>query len=526
MLIIHNARIKTLDPAQPTATAIAIKSGRVIAVGSDGDVLNLADRRAQTIDLGGKTVLPGLIDAHLHLMHLGLSLDYVDCETPTKAETLRRVNQHYEASNDDGWIRGHGWNQNDWADGFGTADELEQAAPGRPVYLTAKSLHAAWANRTALKLAGITRDTPDPQDGVIVRSADGEPTGILLESAMELVEQAIPEPTPEERIERIDAAQKALWRYGITGVHDYDQADCFTALQKLEAEDRLRLRVVKGIPLGNLPHAAALGLRSGFGSERLRIGSVKLFADGALGPQTAAMLQPYEGSQDTGVLLLDAEAIFEHGQTAVRNGLSLAVHAIGDRANHEVLNGFEQLRRFERSESLPALRHRIEHVQVIHPSDLPRLAELNVIASMQPIHATSDMFTADRYWGARSAFAYAFRSLLESGARLAFGSDAPVESPNPFLGLHAAVTRCRPTGQPGPDGWFPEQRLTLEQALSAYTTGAAYAAGWEARQGRLSPGCFADLIVLRVDPFSIPPHEIHTLSPEAAMIAGEWVWQA
>jgi hypothetical protein len=314
---------------------------------------------------------------------------------------------------------------------------------------------------------------------------------------------------------------------GITGVHDYDRARCFSALQMLQQQGRLKLRVVKSIPLSDLPHAIALGLRSGFGNDYLRIGAVKLFADGALGPRTAAMLQPYENDGDnTGILLMDNEEIFEHGQQATRHGFNMAVHAIGDRANHEVLLAYANLRRFEQDHNLPTLRHRIEHVQILHPDDYQRLAALNVTASVQPIHATSDMYAADRHWGQRSAGAYAFQTLLEAGTAMCFGSDAPVESPNPFLGLHAAVTRCRPDGSPGADGWYPSQRMELAQALQGFTTGPAYAAGLEDRLGRLAPGYLADLITFHQDPFQIPAQNLHSLAPAATMVGGEWVWQS
>jgi predicted amidohydrolase YtcJ len=260
-----------------------------------------------------------------------------------------------------------------------------------------------------------------------------------------------------------------------------------------------------------------------------------------LGPHTAAMLQPYEKSPDNrGMLLLDAEQVLEYGRAAARAGLPMAVHAIGDRANHEVLNAFEKLREFERSistegqaaqtknsrppSSVPRqfLRHRIEHVQIIHPDDAPRLAQLGIIASMQPIHATSDMLTADHYWGSRSANAYAWNTQLEHGAVLAFGSDAPVESPNPFWGLHAAITRRRADGTPGPEGWYPAQRLSIKAALLAYTQGSAFAAGTENVQGKLAPGYWADLVVLDHDPFECAPEEIREIQTQGTMVAGEW----
>lgn len=474
-------------------------------------------------------MIPGLTDAHIHLEHYALSLKKVDCETTSRQACLARVAERARGTPPGTWLLGHGWNQNGWPGGFGSAADLDHAAPQHPVYLTAKSLHAAWANHAALRLARISHSTPDPTGGRIGRDEQGEPTGILFETAMELVAAAVPQPTPEEVAEAILQAQPVLWQMGLTGVHDFDRQRCFAALQILHARQKLGIRVLKSIPVEDLPHAAALGLRSGFGDDFLRVGGVKAFADGALGPRTAAMLRPYEGEpENRGMLLLDAEQLVEIGRKAIEHGLSLAVHAIGDLANHEVLNAYAQIRAIEQHRPVPspALRHRIEHVQIIHPDDAGRLAELGIIASMQPLHAPSDMQMADRYWGERAAHSYAWRTQLKQGAVLAFGSDAPVESPNPFWGLYAAVTRRRAGGAPGPDGWFPAQRLTVEEALRGYTTGAAYAGGLEDRLGRLAPGCLADLLVLEADPYLCNPEELRDLRPAATMVAGEWVWQA
>jgi predicted amidohydrolase YtcJ len=430
-------------------------------------------------------------------------------------------------------VLGHGWNQNNWTEGYGTAEQLDRIAPQNPVYLTAKSLHAAWANSAALRQSGINAQTPDPAGGKVQRHEDGSPTGILLETAMSLVSTVIPEPSSERVAETIFSAQSKLWETGITGVHDFDGRICFAALQQLHLANNLKLRVIKSIPIESLSYAIALGLRTGFGDDWLRIGSIKAFADGALGPRTAAMLKPYEGEpENRGLLMLDSEALFEQGQLAVENGLSLAVHAIGDLANHEVINAFSQLRDFEQQmiiskedwEKTQKLRHRIEHVQIIHPDDLPRLASLDVIASMQPIHATSDYPTADRYWGDRSRFSYAWQKLFDQGTRMAFGSDAPVESPNPFWGLHAAVTRRKKNGSPGPQGWYPAQKLSLSAALEGFTSGAAYAAGMEGRLGKLAPGYLADLLVLDEDIFTCDPDNIWQIRPQGTMIAGEWVY--
>jgi len=313
---------------------------------------------------------------------------------------------------------------------------------------------------------------------------------------------------------------------GLTGVHDFDRRTCFMALQGLNQQGKLKLRANKNLPLDDLDHANKLGLRTGFGNDWLWAGSVKGFMDGALGPRTAAMFQPYAGdeaSQNRGILNMDGEELFEHCRRAADVGLSMTVHAIGDRANHEVLEAYEQLRKYETEKNLPHLRHRIEHVQVLHPDDAARLAQLNVIASMQPIHAPSDMHAADRLWGDRSALAYAWRTQLDHGAHLAFGSDAPVESPNPFLGLHAAVTRRRADGSPSAEGWYPEQKLSIAEAVSAYTVGAAYAANAEQRLGKLADGCHADLIALEHDIFTADPDQLLTMSPAGVMINGDWV---
>ncbi len=523
MKILHHARIHTLDPARPTGTAIGIDRGEIVAVG--GEELLSGASRAGTQDMHGRVILPGLTDAHLHLKYYALSLRKVDCETGTLEECLQRIAARAGQAQPGEWILGHGWNQNPWG-GWPSAALLDQVAPDNPVYLTAKSLHAAWANTAALKLANVTAHTPDPKDGQIQRGPRGQPTGILLESAMALVEDLEPQPDVEGVARAIEAAQPILWRMGLTGVHDFDRRDCFMALQQLREEGKLRLRVTKSIPLELLEHAYELGLRTGFGDDWLRIGSVKAFMDGALGPRTAAMFSPYLGEPDNrGVLNMDGEQLFEHGRLAAQAGLGMAVHAIGDRANHEVLDAFEHLRAYEREKHLPALRHRIEHVQLLHPDDVARLAQLDVIASMQPIHATSDMLMADQYWGERAALAYAWRAQLDQGARVAFGSDAPVESPNPFWGIHAAVTRRRADGSPGPGGWRPEQRLTMQEALEGFTLGPAYAAYAEDRQGKLAAGYLADLIVLEEDPFTCDPEQVKDFQSSATMVGGEWVYE-
>jgi len=524
MNLLYNAHIHTQNPLQPTASALVIDRERISAVGNADDLFNQYPNATRQ-DMQGRVILPGLTDAHLHLKYYSLALQKIDCETDTKEECLRRVAERVKNSNPGEWILGHGWNQNVWGS-WPTASDLDVIAPNNPVYLTAKSLHAAWANTNGLKLANITAQTPDPQNGQIQRDTKGNVTGVLLETAMELVGSAVPESSGAEIADAIEKAQPILWKMGLTGVHDFDRRDSFMALQQLHAQKKLKLRVLKNIPVELLNEAHALGLRGGFGDDLLRIGNVKAFMDGALGPHTAAMFQPYIGEgENRGILNMDGEELFEHGRKAAQVGLGMTVHAIGDRANHEVLNAYEQLRNYESENRLPHLRHRIEHVQVIHPDDAPRLGKMKIVASMQPLHATSDMLMADAFWGSeRSRLAYALKAQWDFGAPLALGSDAPVESPNPFLGLHAAVTRRRADGSPSAEGWYPEQKLTMAEAWAGYTLGAAYAAYMEDRLGRLAPDHLADLIVLEKDPFTCNADELLTLQSSATMVAGEWVY--
>jgi hypothetical protein len=412
-------------------------------------------------------------------------------------------------------------------------EDLDRAAPANPVALEAKSGHALWVSSRALEAAGITDASRDPPGGKIVRHG-GRATGILLENAMRLVQGVMPAPSAEELSVLMADAQAALHRSGLTGVHDFDSALALQALQLLEARGALTLRVLKGIPRELLPQAKALGLRTGFGGGRLTLGPLKLFADGALGPQTAWMLEPYGGSTSRGIPTLTEAELQEDIRTANRAGISCAVHAIGDAACRAVLDAFEKVAGEtggRQAASAPAsaeghrLPNRIEHVQLLHPDDLPRLTALGVAASMQPLHATSDMLIADRHWGERGAGAYAWQSLLASGALLAFGSDCPVEIPDPLAGIHAAVTRRRADGSPGPEGWRPAEKLSVEQAVLAYTRGAARAGGRQRELGSIGTGMLADLTVLDHDIFAIDLHEIRNVRTAATLVGGAFVFR-
>ncbi len=518
--ILTNGHIYTMDAARPTATAVAIRGDRILAVGGD-ELKELRGPDTEWIDLGGRCVTPGLVDAHVHFQHLSISLQNVNFDgATTRDEVLRRI-ADFAGRKPDGWIQGWGWSQEVWpGHAFPSAAELDAVAPDRPAYLLHKSGHAAWVNSVALRMARVDA-AADPPGGRIDRDAAGRPTGILFEDAMALVSDIIPRPTPAEIAQAMRDAQAYCWSVGLTGIHDFDGRDCFLALQLLREAGELGLRVVKNVPVYRLEHALGVGLRSGFGDDWLRIGGVKIFADGALGSRTAAMIAPYEGEENNlGIVVTDPEEMLDKARQASAGGLSLTIHAIGDRANHDVLNVYELLRREE--EPGRRLRHRIEHVQVIHPDDRHRLAALGVVASMQPIHALSDMDIADRHWGERARYSYAWRTMLDSGALVVFGSDAPVEKIDPLPGIRAAVTRRRENGHPGPDGWYPSEKLTMAETIHAFTTAAALTAGQQHSQGTISPGKLADLTLFDRDLFAVPADELSAVGIAGTMVGGRF----
>lgn len=528
--IISNANIITLDDAQPRAEALAITGERIVAIGSDEELIDLGDANTIREDADGRTMIPGLIDAHIHWMWTALTLREVDLfEVPSREVALARVAQRAAELPPGSWIIGQGWTQESWADKrFPTAAELDRVSPEHPVYLRAKSAHAFWVNSAALRLAGIDGYTPDPDGGQIKRDAHGQPTGLLFENAARLITERIPAYDVETISIQMLEAQRLALASGLTGIHDFDGPDSLNAEQLLRERGQLGLRVLKNINVDYIEHAHALGLRWGFGDNWIRLGGLKIFADGALGPRTALMIDPYEGeSNNYGVRVTDPEAMLEWVSKASARGIPSTIHAIGDRAVREVLNVYEVLRQEEaaRGEAPHTRRHRIEHVQIIHPDDKHRLAQLGIIASMQPIHATSDYRMADDYWGKRSEWAYNPRLQLDQGVVVAFGSDSPVDPFEPLRGIHAAVTRRRADGSPDTDGWYPQNRVSLKEALRGYTYGPAYAAGMEGRQGRLSLGSLADLVVLDQDITRVEPDTILDIEVLATMVGGAWRYE-
>jgi predicted amidohydrolase YtcJ len=524
-----NGAIHTFDPALGRVEALLAVEGRIVLAGSIQDVREAAARcgGTQELDLAGGCVLPGFTDSHIHFLAFGLNLEHVELTGAASLQVVQeRVGAAARAAAPGEWVLGWGWDHSIWPEPrFPDRAALDQVAPAVPVALRRKDGHLTWANTAALRAAGITAGAADPSGGWIGRDARGEPDGLLFETAQDLVQRAMPPVTPAQAERAALRAQSALHRLGVTGVHVPEGSGPFAALQALDAAGTLRLRTLMLLTYDGLGAALSTGLRTGFGSPFLRVGQVKVFADGSLGSETAAMLEPFQNSQSAenrGILILPPDEVRDAVQRAARGGLACAIHAIGDLANRVVLDAFEATQQSWR----PAgLRQRIEHVQVLHPDDLPRLAQLGVIASMQPIHATQDMDLVDRLWGNRGRYAYAFRSLLASGATLAFGSDAPVETPDPLAGLHAAVTRRRADGRPA-HGWYPEERLSVEDALRAYTQGAAYAAGQEEIAGRLAPGCLADFVVLDHDITGGPAESILDTRVRHTVVNGEVVFSA
>jgi hypothetical protein len=532
-LILLNGKLWTQDDRLPDATALAIRDGRIAAVGSDSECLALATTASRIVDLGGRRVLPGLVDAHFHFKGWAMSRRELRLAgLPSLAAVQQALSARAQATPAGQWIMGQGWNETAWPERrLLTRHDLDAAAPYHPVMLWRSDLHLATANSLALQLAGITALTPDPAAGVVDRDDRGLPTGILREQAMDLVDAYLPVPRDED----VDAAMRdaiaEAHRLGLTGVHDFrigtaqESRLAFHAWQRLWTAGDLSLRVWMMIGGELLDEAIALGLRSGFGDDRLRIGGLKYFADGSLGARTAWMIEPYAdgGTGLPDVPMADLAAAIERAHPA---GLAIGIHAIGDRAIRELLDVFsEVLPRLQNDRAIlqshnPAVPHRLEHVQHSHPQDLRRLGELGLVASVQPIHLVDDMGLVERAIGDRAQGTYAFRTLLDSGAVLALGSDCPVASPNPFWGIHAAVTRQRRDGTP-PGGWYPEQRLTVAEAVAGYTLGPAYASGQLDRLGSLSPGKLADLVVLDRDIFAVSLSEIFDTQAVMTVFDGE-----
>ncbi|MHB8873771.1 MAG: amidohydrolase [Myxococcaceae bacterium] len=516
-------QVRTLDPAKPFAQAVAVRGGKVLAVGTLAEAREAAGPDAELFDLPG-VLVPGLTDAHAHLSALGRSLSIVSfAGTRSEAEVLERAAKAPKESYQGDWLIGRGWDQNDWPGGRGAfpgRQGLDAAFPTTPVYFARIDGHAAWVNAVALERAGITRSTPDPEGGRILRDEAGEATGVLVDNAMDLVAGKLPPLTDEQLSKRLKAAVERCVSEGLTSVHDagMDLAT-FTLLQQWDAVGWLPLRVY-AMADGQGPEAQLFLERGPFQGRALTLRAVKFLADGALGSRGAALDSPYsDDPAHSGLLLLPPAELEARARRFAAAGFQVAVHAIGDQANRITLDVLSKLQAQH-----PGSRPRLEHAQLLGPGDLERLAKNHLVASMQPTHATSDMSWAEARLGPdRLQGAYAWKSVLDSGAALAFGSDFPVEEVSPLLGLYAARTRQDAQGLPE-GGWRPAERLTGEQALKAFTTGAAYAAFAEGERGVLRPGMDADFTVLSADPVDAPAKELLGAKVLLTVVAGRPVF--
>jgi predicted amidohydrolase YtcJ len=505
-------------------------NGRIIAVGTAADVAAKAPR-AKHVDIGGRTVLPGLIDAHGHVFGLGEMLIQLDLADTTSLQQAQKAIADYARANANGpkgaWLRGRGWNQEKWQLGrFPTAKELDGIVADRPVWLERIDSHAGWANSRAMALAGITDKTPDPVGGKIVRDANGVATGVLVDAAQDLMKKVLPQPTEQDGRVMLDHALQKMASVGLTSAHD---AGITAAQDKLYRDyadhGKLTTRIYAMIG-GTGPDFDQLsknGPLNGYGKDTYALRAVKLYADGALGSRGAALILPYTDEPHSHGLLFHSDAEIDTMiAKAMQKGYQVNVHAIGDASNKQILDAF--------AKEIPAhhtqdQRNRIEHAQIVQPEDIPRFKTIGIIPSMQPTHATSDKNMAEQRIGhARMQGAYAWRTFLQQGSRIACGSDFPVEAPNPFFGIHAAVTRQDASGQPIA-GWYPEQEMSLKEAFRCFTLDAAYAGHQEKTLGSLEVGKYADFIVVDQDLFKVSVYDIYKTTVLETWQAGHRVYK-
>jgi hypothetical protein len=536
-LVLSGGHVVTMDAARPTAEAVAVRGDRIVAVGSDADIEQFVGPSTERLALDGRTVVPGLIDAHVHFVGIGSRKLALDARGRTKAAVVAEVAERVARAAPGEWIQGRGWDHTLWeGQQFPTRADLDAVAPDHPVYLGRVDGHAGWANSRALALAGIDRGTPDPAGGQILRDARGEPTGTLIDNAFRLVTRLIPPLSREQRLEAIRLSIEECLSVGLTSVHEAGGFDEDIELyQQLMREGRFDLRIYEFLrwPVNEQqrPHSydsldayLVKGPQIGLHDHRLTIRGIKMSIDGALGSRGAAFLEPYaDDPGNTGLLRLTADEVFSTIVRGLKAGFQTTTHAIGDRANRLVLDAMEKA-----LGAVPTSDHRlrIEHAQVLTADDLPRFARLGIIASMQPSHATTDMrWAGDRVGADRLRYAYAWASLLDSGARIAGGSDAPVEPVAPLQGIYAAVTRQDFQGWPD-GGWQPAERVSREQALRMFTLDAAYSVFEESLKGSIETGKLADMVVLSKDIMTIPAPEILTTEVERTILGGRVVYSA
>jgi len=529
-LVIQHGHVWTVDPAHPQAEAVAIAGSRIVAVGTDAEIAKWTGPSTKKIDAEGKSVFPGFIDAHVHFTSGGGEITGVHLrDAATPAEFSRRVGEHAKKLAKGEWMMGGTWDHELWG---GTPlpshDWIDASTTDTPVFVTRYDGHMALANALAMRLAGMTRETNDPPGGTIARDKDGNPTGLMKDAAMDLIYHVVPPLTQEQLLRDARAGMEEARRFGVTSIHDISSTEDVRAYQILGARGELTLRIYCITPLPEWQGLATAGIRAGFGNDWIHLGALKGFADGSLGSTTALFEQPYSDAPQTSGL--PNAMMFPEGNMlkmvlgADKAGLQIAVHAIGDKANRIMLDVYSEV---EKQNGVGRDRRwRIEHAQHLRPEDFARFAQLGVIASVQPYHAIDDGRWAEKRIGhERCKTTYAFRSLLDHGVRLAFGSDWTVAPLTPLLGLYAAVTRATLDGK-NPTGWFRGQKLTLKEAIEAYTMGSAYAEFREKEKGSLTPGKLADVTILDADLFAIPPEKIKDATVRWTIVGGKVAYEA
>ena len=535
-LILVHGKIWTENPREPEVEAVAIRGNRIIEIGNNDSVLKLTGSSTRVIDLHGRRVVPGFNDAHVHFYMGGDGITSVQLHEASSAEDFRNRIAEFARTRPKGeWILNGNWDHERWTPAHLPTHQLvDDVTRDNPVFVNRSDGHMSLANALAMQLAGVSRDTKDVPGGVIVRDGEGNPTGIFKDAAKSLIENALTRPSMDHILSALEAAQKYASENGVTSVQDMGvftahgadtMADVIRGYQTLERRGNLRVRVSTHLPLAEWKRWGSAGIMADFGTEKLQLGAVKSFADGSLGSTTAWFFEPYSDAPNTSGIpsteLLHPDEMYQQMRDADRAGLQLAVHAIGDRANRTILDMFERL---EREDGASDRRLRIEHAQHLSPADISRFAKLHVVASMQPYHAIDDGRWADKRIGPeRVKTTYAFRSLLDAGAVLAFGSDWFVAPISPLLGIYAAVSRRTLDGQ-HPEGWVPQQKISVAEAVHAYTVGSAYASQEDGIKGSIESGKLADLAVLSADIFHIDPVDIQNTKVDWTIFDGKIIF--
>jgi len=524
-LVVLNANVHTMDSLRPRAEAFAVIGNKIIAIGTSKEIRKLASPQTKIVDAKGKLVVPGFNDSHVHFLEGGFQLSNVDLrDAKSPEEFVRRIREFASKIPKGRWILGGKWDHENWTpNNLPTKELIDSVTPDNPVFIDRLDGHMSLANSLALKLAGVSRETKDVEGGIIVRDVRGEPTGIFKDAAQNYVYRVIPEASFEQKLEAAEAATKYAASLGVTSVQDMSAGNDVGVYQELMRLGKLHTRIYAVSTLSDWQRWQRAGVRFAFGDAMLRVGGLKGFADGSLGSTTAWFFEPYLDAPNTSGLASDEiPNMYERVSAADKAGLQILIHAIGERANDEILDIFERVTR-ENGER--DRRFRIEHAQHLRREDIPRFGKLNVIASMQPIHAIDDgRWAWKRIDEKRIKGTYAFRSLLDSGASLAFGTDWSVAPLNPMYGVYAAVTR-RTTDGKNPKGWVPEQKISVEETVRAYTVGSAYAEFQENLKGKIAVGMLADFVLLSDDIFTIDPVQIEKTQVLTTVIDGKVIFE-